>query len=271
MSSTWICWSGHESTCIYYVLESQRLEFPFQASKTKKKASVTRWVQKTVKVSGPYLQLCKNTGTSWSHAHWYKENQQCLDVACSVLPWLADVQQAARPRGEHGQEQLTKPLAPRQNLNYECTPLKFKGPRIVKKIKRASEQVLFHTRWYLRRVLFAQAEQEKTQKTTSWFNYMRGFNMALASVSCRQEKKKRGKKGAANLHKRQFLFSCQPRWRRAGEMLTTPLLHSLCQPALFQREVCCFSQEEKTRVSVLPHRSPKNTLWYLLINTTEYK
>ena len=31
MSSTWIRWSGHESTYIYCVLESQRLTFPFQA------------------------------------------------------------------------------------------------------------------------------------------------------------------------------------------------------------------------------------------------
>ena len=81
MSRTWIRWSGHESTYIYYVLESQRLEFPFQAkslmeSQKKKKKnhmlSVENWkgyralsaiMQKTQRLAKPMF-----TGTKGIHS-----------------------------------------------------------------------------------------------------------------------------------------------------------------------------------------------------------
>ena len=95
MSRTWIRWSGHESTYIYYVLESQRLEFPFQAkslmeSQKKKKKSHAE-CRKLERLPGFICNYAKNTEIGQTNVHWYKGNPQCLDVAYSIVLSHSDV------------------------------------------------------------------------------------------------------------------------------------------------------------------------------------
>lgn len=96
-----IRWSRHESTYIYYILESQRLEFPFGAEKAAGKPNITCWLEKTGKVTEPYLQLCKKQWDGPKQCFTGREGTFDTLMMLTAFSRAADahVQQRAHPRG----------------------------------------------------------------------------------------------------------------------------------------------------------------------------
>lgn len=112
-----------------YILCPWVTEIRIFISGTQKKASakpnITCWVKKTVKVTEPYLQLCKNK--DWPNPRLLVQRESTMPWCCSQQPPVRRrcMQHVAHPRGEHRQEQLTIHYAQVAVLNYEYRKLNF--------------------------------------------------------------------------------------------------------------------------------------------------